>query len=60
LGPLLVDSQALSKPISPVVLLSKEPLSHCGITNPGDEHPSITDYNVHGSFAIPRGPEALA
>ncbi|MDF2507057.1 MAG: hypothetical protein K0Q52_916, partial [Microbacterium sp.] len=60
LGPLLVDSQALSKPISPVVLLSKEPLSHCGITNPDDEHPSITDYNVRRLSAIPQTPESLA
>jgi len=40
-----VDSQALSKPISPVVLLAKEPLSLCGITIGHVKHPSITGYN---------------
>jgi len=55
-----VDTQALSKPISPVVLLSKEPLSHCGIVTPGEEHPSISEYNVRGCFAIPETFDRLA
>lgn len=48
-----MDSQALSKPISPVVLLAKEPLSHCGFIRSDATHPSITDYNEFGSLAIP-------
>jgi hypothetical protein len=49
-----VDSQALSKPISPVVLLSKEPLSHCVVFHPRvREHPSITEYNELAGRAIP-------
>jgi uncharacterized protein YggE len=48
-----VDSQALSKPISPVVLLSKEPLSHCGIARSDAVHPSLPDYNDSGASAIP-------
>jgi len=54
-----VDSQALSKPISPVFLLSKEPLSLCGITN-SERCPSISDYNVHRPRAIPTPSERLA
>lgn len=50
-----MDSQALSKPISPVVLLAKEPLSHCVIASSDAVHPSLIAYNDSARTAIPAG-----